>query len=119
MLSAQDEALHQFVLGHVEVEHHAHLLSAFGQHLLQGFGLCDGAGEAVEDDALGVLEAVQRAGQDVDNQLVGQELSLVDIAFGGFAQFGSVLDFGTQHVARGDVVDAILRYNSLALCALA
>ena len=33
-------------------------------------------------------------------------------------QFRSVLYFGTQHVTRGDVVDAILCYNSLALCAL-
>ena len=46
------EALHELVFGHVEVEHYAHRLSAFGQHLLEGLSLGYCAWEAVEDDAL-------------------------------------------------------------------
>lgn len=76
-------------------------------------------GEAVEDDTFRILEAVQRGSQNVDNQVVGEELALVDVTLGCLAQLGSVLYFGTQHVTCGDVVDAILCYNSLALCALA
>ena len=119
LLPAQDEAFHQLVLGHLQVEHEGHGLSAFGQHLFQGLGLGDGAWEAVEDDAFRVLEAVEHAGQDVYHQRVGDELSLVYVAFGGLAQFGAVLYLGTQHVSRRDVVDAILLYYSLALCSLA
>ena len=46
---------------------------------------------------------VKHLGQDVDNEFIGHKLTLVDIALGRLAQFGTVLDFGTQDVARGNV----------------
>ena len=119
LLSAQDEAVHQFVFGHFEVQHDAYFLTPLGQHLLQRFGLGDGAGKSVEDDALRVLQPVERGGQDVYDEVVRQQLTLVNVALGRLAQFGAGFDFGTQHVARRNVVDTILGYDSLTLCALA
>ena len=119
LLSALDEACHQFLFGHLEVEHHAYCLITFGKHLFQGFCLGDGTGETVEDDAFAVLKAVEYAGQDVDHQFVGDQLALVDVAFGGLAQFGTVLDFCTEHIAGRDVVETVLFYYSITLCSLA
>ena len=52
LLAAEDEALHQLVLGHVEFNHRSHLVTTLVEHLLQSLCLRDGAGETVEDHAL-------------------------------------------------------------------
>ena len=103
----------------VSSQHDADGLSALGQHLLQRLGLCDGAGESVEDDTFRVLQPVQCGGQHIHDEVVRQQLALVNVALGRLAQFGAVLDLCTQHVARRDVVDAILGYDSLTLRSLA
>ena len=120
LLSAEQEALHQFVFRHVQLNHGCHLVSAFGKHLFQGFCLRDSAGETVEDDTLMLLaETVVNTGEDINHQFIGDELSVVDIAFGCLAQFCSVLDLAAEHVARRDVVETILLNHLVALRAFA
>ena len=116
LFASLDETGHQFVLWHVELYHRSHRVSALGKHRLQGFCLRDGAGESVEDHTCVLLaEAVVDAGEDAYHELVGDELPLVDIAFGGLTKFCSVLYLGTQHVAGGDVPETIFLNQLVAL----
>ena len=100
LLSALDEAIHQFLLGHVEVKHHRDALSACGQHLLQRFSLRNGAGKSVENHTFALLEAIQLGSQHIHDEVVWQQLTLVDVALGHLAQLGVVLDFSAKHVTR-------------------
>ena len=75
-------------------------MAALCEHGLQSLCLRDGAGESIEYHALVLLaEAVIHAGENVYHKLVGDELAVVDVAFGSLAKLCTVLDFGTQHVA--------------------
>ena len=68
-------------------------MSALGEHGLQSLGLRDGAGEAVEDHAVVIAaERVVDAGEHVDDELIGHQLSLVDVLLGGLAELCSVLN---------------------------
>ena len=90
------------------------------QHLLQGFGLWRRAWKSIEDDAFVVCpEAVIDIGQNAHHQLVGYQLTIVDISFGGLAQFRSILDFASQHVTCRDMAQAILLYHLVTLRAFA
>ena len=98
-LAAVDEALHQHLVGHIQLEHGSDLRAAFGEHRLEGFGLGNSAGETVENDAFAGAMRVVNACQDANHQFVGDELAVVYKPLGGLAQFGTFLDFCTEHVA--------------------
>lgn len=92
LLAAKQETLHQLILWYEQLDHSCHLMAALGKHLLQSLSLRDGAGEAIKDDTLVVgTKAVIDAGEDIDHQFVGNQLTLVDIALGRLAKFRSVL----------------------------
>ena len=65
-----------------------------------------------------LAEAVIYACENVNHQLVGDELSVVDKSLGSLAEFCSVLDFSAEHVTSRDMVEAILLDHKVALCAL-
>ena len=94
-------------------------MSTLFEHLFQGFCLSDGARESVEDDAFACWLSVVGLGKNLYHKVVGDKLTVGDISLGYLAQFCSVLDFGTQHVARADVPHAIPVYNLVAVGALA
>ena len=66
-----------------------------------------------------LAEAVIHTCKDVDHQLVGDELSVVNEALGCLAKFCSVLDLVAENVACRDVVETILLNHQVALSALA
>ena len=100
LLTALHETSHQLVLRHVKLNHGSHLVSALCEHFLQSLSLRDSAWEAVEDYALVLLaEAIIHTCEDVDHQLVGDELSVVNEALGSLAKFCSVLNLTTENVA--------------------
>ena len=120
LLATQQEALHQLVLGDIELNHRCHLVAAFREHLLQGLGLRDGAGEAIEDDALVLAsEGIIDGSQDVNHQLIGDELALVDEALGCLTKFRAVLDLVAEHIARGDMTETVFLNHHVALRSLA
>ena len=109
LLSAEQKSLHQLVLGYKQLDHCGYVVSALSEHLLQSLCLWDGTRETIEDNTFVFLaETVIYAGQYVYHQLIGDELSLVDIAFGGLAKLCSVLDFVAQYIASGDVSESVL-----------
>ena len=117
--AAVDETLHEHFVGHVEFEHGVHLRSTLDEHLFERFGLGNGAGEAVEDDTGLFGEGIVGGGEDVDHQRIGDELTVVDVAFGRATQFGVGFDFGAEYVAGGDVVETIFFDQNITLCAFA
>ena len=95
-------------------------MTTLSEHLLQCLGLRDRTGETVEDHAFVLFaEAVVDAGQNVDHQVVGDQLTVVDIFFCCLAQLSAVLDLVAQHVAGRDMFETILSDHLVALCALA
>ena len=112
-----DETLHEHFVGHVEFEHGVHLRSTLSEHLFERFGLGNGAGETVEDDTGLFGEGIVGGGEDVDHQRIGDELTVVDIAFGRATQFSVGFDFGAEYVAGGDVVETIFFDQNITLCA--
>ena len=120
LLPTEHQTLHQLFLGDIKLNHGCHLVPTLRQHLLQCLGLGNRAGKAVEDDALVLLaETVVDAGKDVNHQLIGNELSLVDISLGRLAKFRPVLNLTAQHIPRGDMPETILSNHLIALRAFA
>ena len=103
------------VLVHRQVQH---LVDA-DAHLLDGLGLGDGAGHAVQDKALGAVGLGQPLLQDADDDVVRHKAAGVHVALGLQAHLGAVLDGGAQDVAGGDCRDAQLGGEDLGLGALA
>ena len=103
-------------VGHVEFEHGVHLRSTLDEHLFERFGLGNGAGKTVEDDTGLFGEGIVGGGEDVDHQRIGDELTVVDIAFGRATQFGVGFDFGAEYVAGGDVVENHIFRPKISLC---
>ena len=119
LLAAKQETLHQLILWYEQLDHSCHLMAALGKHLLQSLSLRDGAGEAIKDDTLVVgTKTVIDAGEDIDHQFVGNQLTLVDIALGRLTKFRSVFDLATQHITRGDVAQTVLLNQFVTLRAL-
>ena len=100
LLTTKNQALHQFLLGHIKFDHRSHLVATFVEHLLQGLSLWDRTGEAVEDHTLMVTEGVIYTGKDADHQVVGDQLTVVDITGCGLTQFRALLNLTTKHVTR-------------------
>ena len=94
--------------------------AALLQQFLEGLGLGNGAGEAVEHDALlaGGL-SVEHVIEYVDHKPVGNQLSLRDIFVGGLAELCAALYVVAQQFTCRDVIEAILVDEPGALGALA
>ena len=103
------------VLVHCQVQH---LVDA-DAHLLNGLGLGDGAGHAVQDEALCAVRLGQPLFQDADDDIVRHKAAGVHVALGLQAHLGALLDGGAQDVAGGDGRDAQLGGEDLGLGALA
>ena len=86
---------------------------------LKGPDLVQGAGEAVEQPAVGGVGPVETIGDDPLGELVG------DVVAGGhdgadlLAQLGALLDVRAEDVAGGDGGDAVVRGDADGLRALA
>ena len=102
---------------YVQLNHRRNIVAALREHLLESLRLRDGAWESVEDDTLVLLaERIVYAGEDADHQFVGDELTFVDVLLGSLAKFRFVLDFITQYVACGDMLQTVFLDNQIALC---
>ena len=120
LLSAQNQALHQFIFGHGQFNHGSYLVATLVEHLFQGLCLWDRAGETIEDDTLVLTsERVVYRCQDAYHQVVGNQLTVVDIALSRLAKFCTLLDFCTKYITCRDMLQSIFFNQFVALCALA
>jgi hypothetical protein len=101
--AAAAHALDDGVVGHVDLQHVVEL-DAGGLH---GVGLRDGAREAVEQEAVGAVGLGDALLDQADDDVVADQRAGVHHLLGGQAQRRAGLDGGAQHVAGGDLRDAV------------
>ena len=105
------------VIRHIEVDRPVHRVRR--QQGEQPVGLRFGSRKAVQQKAGGGIGRFEALGHDPQDQIVADKLARVHHLFGLAAQRGAIGHRGTQHVARGDMRDAIALDQQLALRALA
>ena len=86
--------------------------------LLQGLGLGDGAGHAVQNVTLGTVRLFQPLGNDADDDLIGHQLPRVHEGLGLQARGSAVLHGGAEDVAGGDGGNIQLFTQDVGLCSL-
>ena len=102
-------------VGHVDFDHVVEL-DAGGLH---GVGLRNGAWEAVEQKALGAIGLGDALLDQADDDVVADQAAGVHHLLGLHAQRRAGLDGGAQHVAGGDLRDAVLLADEGGLRAFA
>ena len=113
--AAAAHALDDGGVGHVDLEHDVEL-DAGGLHRV---GLRDGAREAVEQEAVGAVGLGDALLDQADDDVVADQAAAVHHLLGRHAQRRAGLDGGAQHVAGGDLRDAVLLADHRGLRALA
>ena len=89
---------------------------AFAAHRV---GLLDGARKAVEEIALGAIGLLHPLLDQRDHQLVGHQLAAIHVRLRLASELGAGADLGAQHVAGGDLRDAVTLGQKLRLGSLA
>lgn len=112
---AAARALDDDVVGDVE----AHDALDAEVELVHELRLLERAREPVEHPAAAALGHLHGVLDDVEDDLVGDELALVHDVLGLHAVGGLVLDGGAEHVAGGEVADAVALNDGGALGSLA
>ena len=84
--------------------------AARGEHLLEGFCLIDSTGKTVENHALGGVFGigVEHVLKHTYHEVVGDKLPFGDVRVGNFAEFCAARDMIAEHLAGGDMVQAVL-----------
>src|SRR5262245_54564389 len=117
--TAAAEAPEDLLLGDVDEEHRGDLPPQAGHLRVQGLGLRESAREAVEDESVGGLVALQPLGDHADDHLVRDQIAAVHVLLGLPADLGSLLDRGAQDVARRVVGQPEVLLKALPLGSLA
>ncbi len=120
-LSAFHQSVNKFLLGNLKTCLLYTACASFLEQCLESFGLCYGAGKSIEDHAILCLlfVVINHFCKNVDHELIGDELPLIDESFGCLAKLGTALDVVAQHVASRNVKQLVVFNQFLALGALA
>ena len=113
--AAAAHALHDHIVLDLQLQH---LVDA-DAHGLDGLGLSDGAGHAVQDETVGAVILCQAFLQDADDDLIGHQSASVHEALCLQAHLGAFLDSSAQDVAGADGGDVQLCADDLGLGAFA
>lgn len=113
--SAFEQALCEFFFGHFEAYNGVDFGAAFFEHFVEGFGLGNGAGEAVENHSFCVGVCVEFVFEYVEHELVGDEVTFGYECVGNLAQFGSARNVVAQEFAGRYVVEAVALNEAFAL----
>ena len=87
--------------------------------LLEGLGLGDRAGHAVQNVAVRAVRLLQALVDDADDDLIGHQLTGVHILLGLEARRSPILHGSTQNVASGDGRNIQLLLQNFGLSAFA
>ena len=82
--------------------------SSYDGRVLHRLGLRDGAREAVEQEAVGAIGLRDALLDQADDDVVADQAASVHHLLGGQAERRAGLDRGAQHVAGGDLRDAVV-----------
>ena len=113
--AAAAHALHDHAVLNLQFQH---LVDA-DAHGLDGLCLRNGAGHAVQNEAVGAVSLCQTLLQDADDDFIGHQRTGVHKALGLQTHLGALLDSSTQDVAGADGRDVQLCADDLGLRAFA
>ena len=120
LLAAFEHTAHELLFWYLEADDMVDFLTALGQKAVEGFGLGDCAGEAVEDYAvLGLGFVVDNLLEDANHQRIGNQLPLVDVGFGNLSYGSLAVDMVAEHLTCRDVVQTVFVDEFFALGAFA
>ena len=103
----------------MDVDHDVDLQPVPGEELVELLGLYRGAGEAVEDTALGMFVLGDIVGDHADDDFVGGQFASLDVRFHAASEFRAAADLVADNLARRDVLDAVVCFEPLCLRAFA
>ena len=110
--AATAHAFDDGVKGHIDFEHEVQLHAS----RFHGVGLRNGAGEAVKQEALGAIGLGDAFFDQVDDQVIADQTASIHHFFGFDAQRGTGFDCSAQHVACGNLGNAVFLANEGGLC---
>jgi len=113
--TAARHALDDFLIGDVDLD------DVVDRHAggLHRFGLRNGAREAVEQIAVLAVRLLKARLHHADDDVVGDEAASIHDGLGLHAKLGAGLDLRTQHVAGGDLRNAVFFLDVIGLGAFA
>ena len=115
MAAAAAHAFHDGLERHIDFKH----VIKFDARLLQGLGLRDGAGKAVEQKAGRTVGLGNALFDQVDDEIVTDQLARFHHGLGLLPQGRAGLDGGAQHVTRRNLRNAVLAADKRRLRAFA
>jgi len=95
------------------------MISTFSPCPVELLGLHRGAREPVENAPFGLLVAGDVVGYHADHDLVGSQPALPDVLLHAAAQLRAAADLVADHLARRNMVDAVVLLQPLRLRTLA
>ena len=100
---------------HAQFDHGVDAGAARLQHGVQRLRLGHGAGEAVQDEAIGAVGLLDALADHGDEHLVRHQSSLSHDLLGAEADLAARRHLGAQHVPGGDLSDAVASLQPLRL----
>ena len=97
-------ALDDLLVSNLQTQDYIHL----DAHGVKSLGLRNGTGETVQNEAVLAGIACQLLLDETDDDLVGNQLTGIHVAFGLEAQLGAFLDGGAESVTGGNGGNAVL-----------
>ena len=118
--SSFEQSVNKLFIVHIQPYDSVNFGAAFLEKCVKGFGLINGARKAIKDDSFGCFGVgVKLMLKDRNHEVVGDKMSLGNVAVGNFAKFGTLTYVATQNIACGDVVEPVLIDEACALSAFA
>ena len=94
-------------------------LAGLGEHRVEGLGLGDGAGEAVQQEAVHAFRALELRLDHAFDDFVGNEGACLDEGLGLEAERRARGDLAAEEFTRGEVAEVVLLHHGAGLGALA
>ena len=113
------EALHELLARNLQIDDGVQVAAVLAKRLIQRACLGDGAGKAIQNDALGIAEILQAFEDQRHHDLVGHEVATVVVGLGRLAEQRAVGDGVAQQLAAGAWLEVELFFEELRLCAFA
>lgn len=115
---ATGDSLDKQLVVDVQVDHLVDADVLLLQKAVQNLSLVDGSGKPIKDETLGALRALNSLGHNTGNHIITNKLTSVHDRLGLQAHLSASLDGLSEHVAGGQVAQAVLILNSRSLGSL-
>lgn len=106
-LTAQYQALYQFIFLYFQSQHSGNGCVELQQHIIQRFGLWCGSWETIENKSCSTRVGRHKVAHHANHHVIGHQFTLADIFVGSIAQWCSCIALSPQQIAGTDVLQGI------------